>query len=144
MATAKCPKCGNELTLRPGVLTTCGCGAKLRPKGDAPMVQAVDDVSARPRRQRDEDDDSGPGCPQCGSRQIENGPWPWYLGTVGAFLCKAVVCQDCGHEFDLYKPQADLAKRKLHLALAINGVGLVGIIVVIGTLIMWIRYTMNH
>jgi hypothetical protein len=72
------------------------------------------------------------------------GPWPWYLGTVGAFLCKAMVCEDCGHEFDLYKPHADLAKRKLHLALIINGIGLVGIIVVVTALILFIRMSMQQ
>jgi DNA-directed RNA polymerase subunit RPC12/RpoP len=80
-------------------------------------------------------------CPKCGSRAVSNGPWPWYLGTVGLFFCQAMICDDCGHEFDAKKPQADLATRKLILALAINAVGLVGIIAVVvglGFYIMWI------
>jgi hypothetical protein len=103
-----------------------------------------EDPPERPRRKRRRGGRSDVACPQCGSRSIENGPWPWYLGTVGALICKAVVCEDCGHEFDLYKPQADLAKRKLNLAIAINGVGLVGIIIVVTLLVLWIRFSMNQ
>jgi DNA-directed RNA polymerase subunit RPC12/RpoP len=102
----------------------------------------VDEEDDRPRRRRSGGRSRG-ACPQCGSKYIQKGPWPWYLGTVGAFLCKAMVCEDCGHEFDLFKPQADLAKRKLHLALAINGVGLVGIIGVLTALILFVRMSMN-
>jgi hypothetical protein len=86
----------------------------------------------RPRR-----GGSGIPCPECGSRSHRAGPWPWYLGTVGAMVCRAVICNDCDHEFDLNKPHADLAKRKLNLALAINGVGLLGILGVIGLLVAW-------
>jgi hypothetical protein len=100
----------------------------------------------RPRaRRRDEDDDyedddrprrgkSRVPCPKCGSRSIRSGPWPWYLGTVGAMLCDAKICKDCEHEFDAKKPDADLAKRKLMLALVINGIGFIGIIAVLGLL----------
>jgi hypothetical protein len=151
--TVRCPECGRQATVTPGVAKLCTvCGTRLPAADDAPTVRAVGDddlPAARPRRRRldddDDDDDGGSSvpCPACGSRWVRSGPWPWYLGTVGLMFCKAVVCEDCGHEFDLYKPQADLAKRKLNLALAINGVGLVGIILVIGGLILWIRMTMN-
>ena len=60
----------------------------------------------------------------CGSRRLRTDPWPWYLGTVGAFLCRPVVCVACGHEFDVKKPHAKLPARKRNLALAINGVGM--------------------
>lgn len=150
MPIVQCPECGDDVQVRPGKVATCGaCGTRLRPKSAAPTVvpadeDAVDDnVPARPRRRRRSGGRLPWACPHCGSDNIQNGPWPWYLGTVGAFLCKAMVCEDCGHEFDLFKPRADLAKRKLHLALAINGVGLVGIIAVLVTLILFIRMSMN-
>ena len=73
----------------------------------------------------------GPVCPKCQSTATRPGPWPWYLGTIGAMLVSAKVCTQCGHEFDARKPHADLRKRKLVLALVINGIGLVGIIAVI-------------
>jgi hypothetical protein len=113
---------------------------------EAPAVVPVDDdddSDEQPARRSDRD--RGPSkvpCPACGSRWVRSGPWPWYLGTVGALVCKAVECQECGHQFDLYKPQADLAKRKLHLALAINGVGLIGIILILGGLFVWLRMAM--
>jgi hypothetical protein len=75
---------------------------------------------------------------------LSSGPWPWYLGTVGAFLCRAMTCDDCGHEFDLYKPHANLARRKRNLALVINGVGLLGIIGVIGALVLWARLVLSR
>jgi hypothetical protein len=80
----------------------------------------------------------GVACPRCGSHSMRNGPWPWYLGTVGAILCRAVICNDCGHEYDANKPHADLATRKRNLAIGINGCGLVGIIGVIGLLVLWV------
>lgn len=97
-------------------------------------------------RRDDEDDDDRPqkprkgGCPECGSRRLRPGPWPWYLGTVGAMLCRAMVCKDCGHEFDANKPHADLATRKRNLAIGINLVGFLGIVGVIGGLVLWILY----
>lgn len=148
MPIVSCPECGEDVRVRPGVITTCaGCGTKLRPKAAAPTVipaddEMDDDRPVRPRRRpggRSRGD-----CPQCGSPNIQSGPWPWYLGTVGAFLCKAMVCEDCGHEFDLYKPHADLAKRKLNLAIAINGVGLVGIIAVLTGLFLFVRMSMKQ
>jgi hypothetical protein len=75
---------------------------------------------------------------------MRSGPWPWYLGTVGAILCRAVICNDCGHEYDANKPHADLATRKRNLALGINGCGLVGIIGVIGLLVLWIWIVMRQ
>jgi len=80
----------------------------------------------------------GVAYPRCGSRSMRNGLWPWYLGTVGAILCRAVICNDCGHEYDAYKPHADLATRKRNLAIGINGCGLLGIIAVIGLLVLWV------
>ncbi len=62
---------------------------------------------------------------------IRPGPWPWYLGTIGAIFVSARVCNGCGHEFDARKPQADLGKRKLRLALLINGFGALGILTVV-------------
>jgi hypothetical protein len=114
-----------------------------------------DDVDDRPRRRRRDDDDDddrpkrrrrggGVPCPECGSRNQHAGPWPWYLGTVGLMFCRAVVCEDCGHEFDAKKPRANLATRKRNLALAINGVGLVGIILVLGCLGAVIMSTMKQ
>lgn len=111
-----------------------------------------DDYDDSPRRHRDHEDDdrprrrrggSGMPCPQCGSRSQRPGPWPWYLGTVGAMLCKAVICNDCDHEFDAKKPQANLASRKRNLALLINGIGGLGIIFVFGCLGVWIMMTMK-
>ena len=86
----------------------------------------------------------GVACPRCGSRSMRTGPWPWYLGTVGAILCKAVICNDCGHKYDANKPHANLATRKRNLALGINGCGLVGIIGVIGLLVLWIWFVMRQ
>jgi hypothetical protein len=83
-------------------------------------------------------------CPRCGSRSQRPGPWPWYLGTVGAVLCKAVECDDCGHEFDAKKPAADLSARKRNLAIGINGCGLLGILGVIGLLALWISVVMKR
>jgi len=81
-----------------------------------------------PRRQ------GGVQCRKCGSRSLRNGPWPWYLGTLGLIFCQSAICNDCEHEFNAKKPQADLASRKLILALAINAVGLLAIIAVAGSL----------
>ena len=80
---------------------------------------------------------------QSAGRSIRSGPWPWYLGTVGAILCKAVICNECGHEYDLKKPGAHLPTRKRNLAIVINAVGLVGILTVLGLLVVWIMYTMR-
>jgi hypothetical protein len=111
-----------------------------------------DDYDDRPRRRRRDDDEDdrprrrgrrGTPCPECGSEYQHAGPWPWYLGTVGMMFCKAVVCDDCGHHFDAKKPHANLASRKRNLAIAINGVGLLGIILVIGCLGFWLASTMN-
>ena len=74
-------------------------------------------------------------CPKCGERSQRPGPWPWYLGTIGAILVKAVICNHCGHEFDAKKPTADLAKRKLNLAILLNGIGGAGIFLIIGALV---------
>jgi DNA-directed RNA polymerase subunit RPC12/RpoP len=153
MSMVRCPGCGREASDAPITGAICEkCGARIEAEGEPPMVRAVDDAEppmVRPAGPRhvivdDDEGDSHVPCPACGSRWVRSGPWPWYLGTVGALLCKAVVCEDCGHEFDLYKPRADLGKRKLRLALGINGVGLIGIVLVIGGLYLWIRLTMNR
>jgi hypothetical protein len=59
-------------------------------------------------------------------------------------LCKAVVCDDCDHEFDAKKPAADLATRKRNLAIGINGCGLLGILGVIGLLALWVSVVMKR
>jgi len=81
----------------------------------------------------------GIACPKCSSQSIRPGPWPWYLGTIGAIFVSARACNQCGHEFDARKPQADLGKRKLRLALVINGIGALGILAVIG-FVVWVAY----
>jgi len=77
----------------------------------------------------------GTPCPKCGSPLQRAGAWPWYLGTLGAMMMKAVQCAQCGHEFDAKKPQANLATRKRNLAILINGLGLLGIVAIIGGLV---------
>ena len=66
---------------------------------------------------------------------MRHGSFPWYLGTIGAFLVSPVACVRCGHEFDARKPAADLKRRKMNLALAINGAGAIGILLIIGSLV---------
>ena len=100
------------------------------------------DDEDRPRRRRNEVNTKVP-CPKCGGMSVRSGPWPWYLGTVGAIMCKAVICNECGHEYDLKKPQANLASRKRNLAIGINVVGLIGIIAVITLLVIWLMHVMN-
>src|SRR5207248_1484766 len=60
----------------------------------------------RPRRRRDVENTRVP-CPKCGAKSVRSGPWPWYLGTVGAIMCRAVICNECGHEYDEKKPHAN-------------------------------------
>jgi len=81
----------------------------------------------------------GSGCPKCGGHSIRSGPWPWYLGTIGAMIVKAVICDDCGHHFDARKPDVDLAARKRKLAIIINGIGGLGILAICGGLFALIR-----
>jgi hypothetical protein len=97
----------------------------------------------RPRRQRPPRENTRVPCPEYGAKSVRNGPWPWYLGTVGAMLCKAVICNNCGHEYDQKKPHADLATRKRNLAIGINLVGGLGIVAILGLLVVWIMFTMN-
>lgn len=82
----------------------------------------------------------GPGCPKCGSPDTRSGPWPWYLGTVGALIVRAVVCVKCGHHYDWNKPQADLGRRKLRLMIWLNGVGCLGILLIIGSLVAFTMF----
>jgi len=84
-----------------------------------------------------------PLCPRCGGQSFRSGPWPWYLGTIGALLVNAVICNQCGHHFDTRKPHADLARRKRNLALFLNGIGLLGILIVLSCLVMVIVNTMR-
>ena len=85
----------------------------------------------------------GVACPRCGSHSHRAGPWPWYLGTIGAIFVSARLCNACGHHFDARKPQVDFAKRKLTLAILINGFGGLGIVTVV-VLLGWLIYkTMN-
>src|SRR5215471_14143874 len=79
-----------------------------RPRRRSDRSERDDYDDDRPRRRRNEVNTKVP-CPECGARSVRSGPWPWYLGTVGAIMCKAVICNECGHEFDLKKPQANLA-----------------------------------
>ena len=85
----------------------------------------------------------GVACPRCGGQSNRPGPWPWYLGTIGAIFVSARLCNLCGHEFDARKPQADFAKRKFHLALLINGFGALGIVIVVVLLGWFVFVTMN-
>jgi DNA-directed RNA polymerase subunit M/transcription elongation factor TFIIS len=140
-ADGRCRNCGMEFP-RDAIADATG----LKAADDIPTLREVFDSPAErsqrpPLRQRD---GSGVGCPKCGSRSVRSGPWPWYLGTIGAMLCRAVICNDCGHEFDARKPKANLATRKLTLALAINGIGLLGILGVIGGLALWIWFVFTH
>ncbi|MBN9519521.1 hypothetical protein J0H58_13530 [bacterium] len=105
------------------------------------MSRYAEDEDDRPRRRRSA---GGVPCPECGWRSQRPGPWPWYLGTVGAVMCKAVVCNDCDHDFDAKKPHANLATRKRNLAIGINGCGFLGIVLVIGLLALWIAFTMRR
>jgi hypothetical protein len=102
-----------------------------------------EDEGAERRRKRSDRGDSAIPCPACGSRDLRGGPWPWYLGTVGSFLCNVVTCRECGHVFDTRKPKADWSKRALKLALILNGIGLLGIVAVVGGLILLIMATMS-
>jgi rubredoxin len=98
----------------------------------------------RPRKRRRPPENTRVPCPNCGARSVRSGPWPWYLGTVGAMLCRAVICNECGHEYDEKKPKANLRTRKRNLAIIINLIGFFGIVVVVGLLVFWIWYTMKQ
>jgi len=153
MSTDHCPHCDAPLPTQEPVAKFCPiCGKEI------PRAEIVDAVRAEtpelvptlkeyvepPRPQARRRSGSGRECPECGSTYLSNGPWPWYLGTVGAMLCTAMVCDDCGHEFDAKKPLANLAKRKRNLAIVINGIGLLGIVGIIGGLVLWIWWFMSH
>ena len=136
-----CPSCGK--TLSGGAIVEAVTGAK---PGEIPTLKEYveppreHEPRSEPRRRRS----SGRECPECGSPYLRPGPWPWYLGTVGAMLCRAMVCDECGHDFDAKKPHANLATRKRNLALVINGIGLLGIVAIIGGLALWIWYLMTQ
>jgi len=104
------------------------------------MPRPTRDEDDRPRKRRRNTDVP---CPECGGYSVRSGPWPWYLGTVGAMVCRAVICNECGHEFDEKKPQANLASRKRNLAIVINLIGGLGILAVIGGLVAWCMYILK-
>ena len=97
-----------------------------------------------PSRPRNRGASSGPPCPKCGGRKHKPGPWPWYLGTVGAMIVRAVVCVECGHHYDAKKPNADLPTRKRNLAIILNGIGALGIAAVIGLLVLVVKSTFKN
>jgi len=141
IAAGRCENCGTQI-LRQGIPDTAG----IQEADKVPTVKVHSDPlgerSQRPQARRR--NGSGPPCPECGSRYLRSGPWPWYLGTVGAMLCRPVICEDCGHEFDANKPRANLATRKRNLAIAINLVGLLGIPAVIAALVLWIWWVFKQ
>ena len=115
------------------------------PRRDDEDDDRDDDRDDRPqKKKRRPAENTRVPCPRCGARSVRSGPWPWYLGTVGAMLCKAVICNECGHEYDEKKPHADLRTRKRNLAIVINLIGFIGIAAVIGLLALWIMYTMKR
>ncbi|MDY3554475.1 hypothetical protein R5W24_003599 [Gemmata sp. JC717] len=104
-----------------------------------------DDETRRPaRRRRGPRNNTDVPCPECGARSVRPGPWPWYLGTIGAMVCRAVICEECGHEYDERKPHAHLPTRKRNLAIVINLLGFVGIVSVFALLGVWIYFTMGR
>ncbi len=127
----RCKHCGHDITI-PGA-------AAAQPAAVAAPHPAVPPPPPPPPQQPHALPATGDtACPKCGSYAVQPGPWPWYLGTVGAIFVRAMVCRQCGHHFDAKKPQADLAKRKLTMALLLNGIGGLGILVVIGLLALMI------
>ena len=129
----QCPHCGLQLQIderyagQTGPCRQCGRSVTVPYPATASQPVAPAPISY------------GIACPKCNSQSIRPGPWPWYLGTIGAMFVSARVCTQCGHEFDARKPQADLGKRKLRLALVINGIGALGILAVI-FFVGWVAY----
>ncbi len=134
----QCPHCGNQMSLADQYAGQTGpckqCGQTITIPGAAGGVPMQGPAGPAPSYPASH----GNVCPKCNSTAISSGPWPWYLGTIGAIFVKAVRCQQCGHNFDARKPQADIGKRKLILALVINGIGGLGILAVIGGLALMI------
>lgn len=129
----QCPHCGLQLQIaeryagQTGPCRQCGQSVAIPQVATAPQPVAQAPIAY------------GIPCPNCNSPSNRAGPWPWYLGTIGAMFVSARVCNQCGHEFDARKPEADLRKRKLRLALVINGIGGLGILVVIA-FVGWVAY----
>ena len=132
-----CPHCGvqtqadNQFAGQVGPCRQCGQTVTV------PQPGAASAPGARTNRT------PGVACPKCGGQSVRPGPWPWYLGTLGAIFVSAKLCDLCGHQFDARKPQADFAKRKFNLALLINGFGGLGILTVVGLLGLLIYTTMQ-
>src|SRR5258708_4875045 len=92
VVVGKCRQCGKEL-----LGETNAAGEGIREADAIPL--AKEHVDPQPERTRRSDvrrrPGSSGGCPECGSNYLRPGPWPWYLGTIGAMLCRAVICEDC-------------------------------------------------
>jgi DNA-directed RNA polymerase subunit RPC12/RpoP len=158
MTTDHCPHCDAPLEAQETAEGRCrSCGKEITPhvNPDAAGVQAASEIPTLraydgPRGERPRKSPpprpagSGIRCPECGSGSSRAGPWPWYLGTVGAMVCRAVICNDCGHEFDANKPHANLAARKRNLAIVINGIGLLGMLAIFGALVLWIWFVFTR
>ena len=138
--TGPCRGCGQPVTISAGESSTVApvilAAQPLVEGGVSVVPQAMPAKPALAHPLPTAPTHSGPGevCPKCQSDNVGKGPWPWYLGTIGAVFVRARICHGCQHEFDLKKPHADFAKRKRNLALIINGFGLLGILIVVGLL----------
>ncbi len=125
-----CRQCGQTVTIPQADSTTASDQVlDAQPVSDGLPPQLSVPQRVQPMRQSDF------GCPKCGSDSVMPGAWPWYLGTIGALIVVARKCNQCGHEFDARKPTADFARRKLILALVLNGIGALGILAVIGLVV---------
>lgn len=131
----QCPSCGVQMVVadsyagQSGPCRQCGQRVVIPHPGGAPPMPPM---AAAPMLPPSPGMSSGRwACPRCGSGNIYPGPWPWYLGTIGAIFVSAKRCGQCHHDFDARKPHADLRKRKIRLAIAINSFGAIGIICVI-------------
>lgn len=137
----QCPSCGMQMVVadsyagQSGPCRQCGQMVVIPHPAGAPPMQVFMPASSTPNPYLPAHRENTPyvrgTCPRCGSRTIYPGPWPWYLGTLGAIFVSAKCCGQCQHEFDARKPHADLKRRKIVLAIVINAIGAIGIILVI-------------